>query len=182
MKREALFSMWGANPKKGWKLGWCGQAWVMWFSRFWKLLFPLASANPFQPLSNPQPTHGELVHPWRDVSPFSCRFFYISKLSFVILDRRFWQGTYAPVLCNIFLSFWINGFGGQELCSDSMCGWILSWAFEVAGGVHFLASLWLSLAFEGELYLGRVRFKSLFAWMSYCLFVLDILKVHFYFV
>ena len=66
------------------------------------------------------------------------------------------------LICDCNILFCIKDFGGQELCSNFM--WMsIVLSFEVTGGVHFFASLWLSLAFEGELSLGRVRFKSLFA-------------------
>ena len=115
-------------------------------------------------------------------APLYVEFFYLREQVLFIVTGWKCMEPLLTCYCNIFLSFWIKGFGGQEMCSDSMCGWILSWAFEVTGGVHFLASLWLSLAFEGELSRGRVRFKSLFVWRSYYLFVSIILEVHFYFV
>ena len=121
------------------------------------------------------------AHPLASVPPHA-KFFYLREQVLFISTEENCMEPLLTCYCNIFLSFWIKDVGGQEPCSDFMCGWKLSWALEVIDGVHFLASLWLSLAFEGELFLSRVRFKSLFAWRSYCLFVSNILEVHFYFV
>ena len=61
------------------------------------------------------------AHPLASASPH-VEFFYLREQVIFILERGFWQGTYASVIRNIFLSFLIKGFGGQELCSAAMCG------------------------------------------------------------